>query len=100
MRARHDSPRFVPQMSLPYGSTTSMPEPHVFGGWTAAVLEKADAALTDIEEKKGRIMAVRGGHSDIEVQVHCKPHGVVSLKAVLAATIRSEAGRALVRRSI
>jgi hypothetical protein len=71
--------------SLPYGSTTSMPEPHVFSAWTATVLEKADAAFTDIEEKKGRIAAVLGGHGDIEVQAQCKPDGVVSLKAVAIA---------------
>jgi len=34
----------------------------VFGAWTAAVVEKADAAFTDIEEKKGHIVAVLGGH--------------------------------------
>jgi hypothetical protein len=53
--------------SLPYGSTTSMPEPHVFGAWTAAVVEQANAALTDVEEKKGRIVAVLGGHGDTMV---------------------------------
>ena len=47
--------------SLPYGSTTSLPEPHVFGAWTAAVVEKADEAFTDIEEKKGRIVAIMAG---------------------------------------
>jgi len=67
---------------LPYGSTTSMPEPHVFGAWTASVLETADAAFTDVEQKKGRIVAVLGGHGDVEVQAHCKPDGIVSLKAL------------------
>ena len=70
------------QASLPYGSTTSLPEPYVFGAWTAAVVEKADAVFTDIEEKKGSIVAVMGAHGDVEVQAHCKPEGVVSLKAV------------------
>lgn len=46
--------------NLPYGSTTSMPEGNVFGAWTAAVVKRADAAFTDIEEKKGRIVAVLG----------------------------------------
>lgn len=48
-----------------------MPEAHVFGAWTAAVVEKADAAFTDIEEKKGHIVAVLGGHGDVEMQAHC-----------------------------
>jgi hypothetical protein len=45
-------------------------------------MEKADAAFNDIEEKQGRIVAVLGGHGDVEVQAHCKPDGVVCLKAV------------------
>jgi hypothetical protein len=63
--------------SLPYGSTTPMPEPQVFGAWTASVVEKADATFTEIKEKKGRIVAVLGGHADVEVEAHCKPDGVV-----------------------
>ena len=43
----------------------------MFGAWTAAVVEKADAAFTDIEEKKGHIVAVLGGHGDVEMQAHC-----------------------------
>lgn len=31
--------------SLPYGSTTSIPEPSVFGAWTAAVVGQADCRL-------------------------------------------------------
>jgi hypothetical protein len=29
-----------------------MPEPQVFGAWTASVVEKADATFTEMEEKK------------------------------------------------
>jgi hypothetical protein len=68
--------------SLPYGSTTSMPEPRVFGPWTATVVEKAAAVFTDVEEKNGRIVAVVGGHGDLEVHAHCKPDGLVFLAAV------------------
>ncbi|MBI1876175.1 MAG: hypothetical protein HYS05_20100 [Acidobacteria bacterium] len=65
-----------------------MPEPHVFGAWTAAVVEKADATFTEIEEKRGRIVAVLGGHGDVEVHAHGKPDGVVSLKAVAISGFR------------
>ena len=51
---------------LPYGSTTPMPEPQMFAGWTAAVEQYADAAFTDIKEKQGRIVAIFGGHTDLE----------------------------------
>lgn len=73
---------------LPYGSTTSMPEPHVFGPWTAAVIEKADALFNEIQEKQGRTVAVLGGHGDIAVQAHGQPDGVVSLKAVTISGFR------------
>ena len=45
--------------SLPYGSTTSMPEPPVFGAWTAAIV--------------GRIVAVLGGHGDVAVHATATP---------------------------
>jgi hypothetical protein len=70
-----------------------MPEPQVFGAWTASVVEKADATFTEMEEKKGSIVAVLGGHGDVEVQADCKPDGVIP---VLTATTRNEAGRAMV----
>lgn len=60
----------------------------MFGAWAAAVVEKADATFTDIDEKQGRIVAVLGGHGDVEVQAHCKPDGVVSLKAVAISGFR------------
>ena len=59
--------------TLPYGSTTSIPERHAFGGWTAAVVEKVDAAFTHVEEKGGRVVAVLGGHGDLEVQSALQP---------------------------
>jgi len=74
--------------SLPYGSTTPVPESHVFGAWTASVVEKADATFTEMEEKQGRIVAVLGGHGNVEVHAHCKPDGVVSLKALAIAGFR------------
>jgi hypothetical protein len=68
--------------NLPYGSTTSMTEPHVFGAWSASIVEKVHATLSEIEERQGQIVSVLGGHGDLEVQAHYKPDGVVSLKGV------------------
>jgi hypothetical protein len=68
--------------SLPYGSNTSMPEPDMFGAWTAAVVEAADAAFTVTEEKRGQIVAVLGGHSGVEVQARCERDGLLSLEVV------------------
>lgn len=46
--------------SLPYGSTTSIPEPHLFGPWSTSVVDTVGAALTDVKERKGNIVAILG----------------------------------------
>lgn len=74
--------------SLPYGSTTAIPEPSVLGAWTSAVVEKADAAFTGVDARKGRIAAVHGGHDDLELHARCNPDGVVSLNAVAISGFR------------
>lgn len=74
--------------SLPYGSTTSMPEPRVFGAWTSSVEERVHAAFSEIEERNGRIVAVLAGHGDLEVQVRSKSDGVASLSAVTISGFR------------
>jgi len=74
--------------TLPYGSTTSIPEPRLFGAWTASVAKKADAAFTHVEEKGGRVVAVLGGHSDLEMRAHCRSDGAVCLSAVAISGFR------------
>ncbi len=74
--------------SLPYGSTTSMPEPQVFGAWTAAAVDAADDVFTEIEEKNGRIAAVLGGHGALDVRAHVGADGLVSLTAVAISGFR------------
>ena len=64
--------------TLPYGSTTAMPEPQLFGAWTTSILEKIHGAFAEVEEKEGRIVAVLGAHEDVDVQAHYQPDGVVS----------------------
>jgi len=74
--------------TLPYGSTTAIPGPQVLAGWTATVVEFADAAFTHVEERRGRVVAVLGGHGDLEVQARCSPDGLVSLSAVTISGFR------------
>lgn len=74
--------------TLPYGSTTAIPEPELFGGWTASVVKNADAVFTHVEEKGGRITAILGGHGDLEMQANCSPDGVVFLSAVSISGFR------------
>jgi hypothetical protein len=80
---------FSLRASLPYRSTTPMPDPHLFGAWTAAVVEAADDAFTEIAEKKGHVMAILGGHGGVEVQARCERDGVVSLEAVTISGFRT-----------
>lgn len=62
---------------------------HLFGAWTATALEKAEIAFSDIEGKAGRIIAVLGGHGDLEVHAHCHADdGLVSLTGVAISGFR------------
>jgi hypothetical protein len=74
--------------TLPYGSTTAIPESELLGGWTATVVKNADAAFTHVEEKGGRIVAVLGGHGDLEMQANCSADGLVFLSAVSISGFR------------
>lgn len=74
--------------NLPDGSTTSMPEPHAFAAWSSSIEEKAHAAFSEIKERNGRIVAVLGAHGDLQVEVRCKPDGIVSLKGVAISGFR------------
>jgi hypothetical protein len=74
--------------TLPYGSTTAIPEAKTFGGWAATVARNADAAFTQVEAKRGHITAVLGGHSGLEVHARCSPDGVVFLSAVAISGFR------------
>jgi hypothetical protein len=73
---------------LPYGSTTPMPEPEVFAGWTAAVEEYIGTTFTEIKEARGRIVAILGGHTDLDVQAQYKSGDVLSLNAVTISAFR------------
>jgi hypothetical protein len=65
-----------------------MPEPHVFGAWSASIVKKAHATLNETEERQGQIVAVLGAHGELEVQARCKPDGVVSLNGVTISGFR------------
>jgi len=50
-------------------------------------MKKADAAFTHLTEKGGRVVAVLGGHGDLEVQTYCSPDGL-ALSAVAISGFR------------
>jgi hypothetical protein len=73
---------------LPYGSTTPLPGPQLFTGWTAAVEQHMDATFTEIKEKQGRIVAILGGDTDLDVRAQYKSGGVLSLNGVSISAFR------------
>jgi hypothetical protein len=74
--------------SLPYGSTTLMPDPQLFGPWRDFIVDKVDAALTDVKEKNGRITAILGSHGDLEIEGGLQSDGIVFLKALAISGFR------------
>lgn len=60
----------------------------MFGAWTAAVVEQADAVFTEVKERDGRILAVHGGHDGLELHSRCNSDGVISLTAVAISAFR------------
>jgi hypothetical protein len=74
--------------SLPYGATTEIPESSLFGAWTTAVVERANAAFAEVRTKDQRVLAVRGGHGDLELHARCDSQGVVSLSGIALSAFR------------
>lgn len=65
---------------LPYGSTTPMPDPQVFGSWTGSIGEKLDEVLTEVKERQQRVVAVLGGRGEVEVETRSNHEGILALK--------------------
>ena len=76
------------QASLPYGSTTTIPDPRIFGSWTDSVSQNLDKLLTERKERQGRLVAVLGGLEEVDVEARCDAGGILSLKSVSVAGFR------------
>jgi len=68
--------------TLPYGSTTPIPDPQVFSSWTGSVGEKLDKLLTDFQERQGRVVAVMGSREEAKIEAKCKAEGDLSLAGI------------------
>ena len=65
---------------LPYGSTTPMPEPQVFGPWIAVIEERLDEPLPAVSRKgRGRRATTMGYRGEVEVAARHSSEGVLSL---------------------
>jgi len=76
------------QASLPYGSTTTIPDPQLFGSWTDSVSQKLDKLLTERKERQGRLIAVLGSLEEVKVEARFDAGGILSLKGVSVAGFR------------
>jgi hypothetical protein len=74
--------------TLPYGSTTPMPDLQLFSPWSSAVGEKLDRLLPESEERGGRIVAITGGREEVTVEAHSSPDGMLCLRGVAASGFR------------
>jgi hypothetical protein len=68
--------------TLPYGSTAPMPDSLLFGPWTSSVGKKLDKLLAKSKERKGQIVAVTGGGSEVVVEACSSPDGTLFLRGV------------------
>ncbi len=68
--------------TLPYGSTTPVPEPQVLTSWTGSVGEKLDKLLADYEERKGKVVAILGGREEPRLETQCRVPGGLSLTGI------------------
>jgi len=74
--------------TLPYGSTTPMPDLQIFGPWTSSVGEKLDKLLVESKEREGRLVAITGGRAEIAAEVCGGSGGALFLKGVAVSGFR------------
>jgi hypothetical protein len=74
--------------TLPYGSTTPLPDVLTLGSWTNAIGDKLDTLITEIKGRKGRITSVLGGREEVKIEVRCDATGLLSLDGLSVATFR------------
>jgi hypothetical protein len=74
--------------SLPYGSTTPMPDAQLFGPWAGSTGETLSGLLTEFKERDGQVVEVTGACEDIAVEARVSPDGVLSLKGLSVSGFR------------
>ena len=74
--------------TLPYGSTTPMPDLQIFGPWASSIGEKLDRLLAESKERQGRIVAITGGREEIAAEARGCSGGTLFLKGVVVSAFR------------
>jgi hypothetical protein len=73
---------------LVYGKTAAIPDPKIFGSWTATVARKLGDLLAEVRQTRGGHLQVLGHVDEIELAARCNAAGVISLKALSVDTFR------------
>ena len=74
--------------TLPYGSTTPMPDSQLFGSWADSTVETLGNLLSEFKERDGRIVAVTGGCEDVAIETRGSRDGVLFLTGVSLSGFR------------
>jgi hypothetical protein len=73
---------------LVYGKTAEIPDPKLFGSWTAAVGRQLGDLLAEVRQRRGGRLEVLGHVGEIELDTRCSAAGVISLKALSVEAFR------------
>lgn len=92
-RGTKTAPRFVRvdlrlAATLPYGSTTPVPQSDLFAAWTASVSKHIGEVLTEVRERQGRVTAVLGYAGELEAECRCDAGGVLSIAGLSVSGFR------------
>jgi hypothetical protein len=74
--------------SLPYGSTTTIPDAPTFGSWADSIKQKLDKVITENKWRQERLVAVLGALEEINIESRYDSAGHLSLNRLSVAGFR------------
>jgi hypothetical protein len=74
--------------SLPYGSTTTIPDASTFGSWADSIKQKLDKVITENKWRQERLVAVSGALEEVNIESRYDSAGRLSLKRLSVAGFR------------
>jgi hypothetical protein len=85
---RHVRVDLVLSARLPYGSTTTVPEPRTFGSWANSLREKLEKVFTDSKWRRGQLVSVLGAMEEVRVDGKLDSAGRLSIEVLSIAGFR------------
>ncbi len=74
--------------SLPYGSTTTIPDAPTFGSWSDSIKQKLDKVITENKWRQEQLVAVLGALEDVNIESRYDSAGRLSLKRLSVSGFR------------